>query len=128
MPKAYVELPDVKGCVYKPFSKYPFVLRDIAVFVPNDISAEQVATCIHNEGGVFVRQCMLFDIYEKGDSISFAFRIAFQSDTETLTDDIVNTHMQAIEAAMEAAGWQVLLIGSFRRFLIPYQVLLGRGL
>ena len=53
------------GIKYKNISQYPFVLRDIAVWVPLEIKSEEVLNIIkENAGNLFV-QSKLFDKYKK---------------------------------------------------------------
>ena len=79
---------------YTPPSKYPFVLRDIAMFVPAGVTAKKTEEMLRENGGNYLQQINLFDTFEKEGKTSYAFRLVFQSDTETLDDTIVNTQME----------------------------------
>ena len=82
------------GIKYKNISQYPFVLRDIAVWVPLEIKSEEVLNIIkENAGNLFV-QSKLFDKYKKDKKVSYAFRLVFQSQSKTLTDDEVGEVMK----------------------------------
>ena len=48
-----------------------------------------------------------FDEFKKGEKISYAFRLVFQSFEKTLTDGEVNTVMQAVAKSVEKKGWGV---------------------
>ena len=96
------------------WSQYPFISRDIAVWVPvgtqNDILKE-----IYQKGGteLLVRDPQLVDTFIKpassagGDGkTSYAFRLVFQSFERTLTDDEVNKVMNEIsKKILENPDW-----------------------
>jgi len=97
---------------YRPISRFPSAIRDIAVLVPRFIKVEEVLNKIYDSGGDLVRDVDLFDIYE-GEELpqgkkNFAFHIIFQSKTETLSseeiDGIQNKIIKILELMPE---WQV---------------------
>jgi phenylalanyl-tRNA synthetase beta subunit len=115
---------------YKPFSLYPFIVRDIAVFVPEvsvgtaapstpiaapDVWAE-IAAAVESArvgagavpGGetILVRHS-LFDTFKKDGKVSYAFRLVFQSMSRTLTDVEAKAVMDKVYARMVERGWQV---------------------
>ena len=93
---------------YKPISKYPAVVRDIAVFVPLNEKVENVLDVIENTAGKLLIDTDLFDIYENEGKRSMAFHLIFQSPEKTLTDEEVNGVMEEIFAAIEANDdWEV---------------------
>jgi phenylalanyl-tRNA synthetase beta subunit len=88
--------------VYKPFSSYPFIVRDIALFTPDSISENDVWNEIEKgieEAGAMklLVRSELFDVFKKDGKTSYAFRMVFQSMEKTLTDVEVN----------EIKDWQV---------------------
>ncbi len=97
---------------YKKFSLYPFIVRDIAVFVPESVGDdsvwEKIATTLNSSGAneLVVRHA-LFDTFKKDGRISYAFRIIFQSMEKTLTDEEINGVMEKISIDIKAAGWEV---------------------
>lgn len=102
--------------MYRAISPYPFVLRDIAVFVPPKTEEWDVLKVItYNSGELLIRNPKLFDRFEKKnkessetEKISYAFRLVFQSSEKTLSDDEVNVIMDKVTAALNAnAHWQV---------------------
>lgn len=93
---------------YEPVSKYPAVIRDIAVFVPMEIKVERVLDVIENTAGELLEDTDLFDIYERENDKSLAFHLIFQAKDRTLTDEEVNGIMEKIFTAIEAnPDWEV---------------------
>jgi phenylalanyl-tRNA synthetase beta subunit len=94
---------------FKMWSSFPFIARDIAVWVPEEIKSENVAKIIiENMGDMVIRGPELFDEFKKGNQISYAFRLVFQSYERTLTDAEVNDIMTKITNKIKGnAGWQV---------------------
>jgi phenylalanyl-tRNA synthetase beta chain len=74
---------------FVPFSRYPAAIRDLALVVKSEISAEQIETVIRKEA--FVTRVSLFDLYEGGSlspgEKSLAFRVEVQSSEGTLTTE-----------------------------------------
>ncbi len=90
------------------WSLFPFIVRDIAVWVPENISGEDVMNVIKvNKGDLAVKGPELFDQFKKDGKISYAFRIIFQSYERTLSDAEVNPIMEKISAELTNKGWQV---------------------
>jgi phenylalanyl-tRNA synthetase beta subunit len=90
------------------WSQYPFVARDVAVWVSHDVSATAVSDILKaHMGDLVVRGPELFDSFEKDGKVSYAFRIVFQSYEKTLTDDEVNPVMETIYKALQERGWEI---------------------
>lgn len=93
---------------YAPVSKYPAIMRDIALFVPLKTKVDEVADVIENAAGELLADSDLFDIYENKERKSMAFHLIFQSQEKTLTDEEVNSVMNKIFGALEAnPDWEV---------------------
>jgi phenylalanyl-tRNA synthetase beta chain len=92
---------------YHPFSIYPFVLRDIAVWTPEGTTAEAVAELIRDNAGALLFRSDIFDTFSKGGKTSYAFHLVFQSMDRTLSDEEVNGHMKTVTDALSAKGWEV---------------------
>jgi phenylalanyl-tRNA synthetase beta subunit len=93
---------------YQAFSLYPFIVRDIALFVPSEISAGEVYELILKEAGNLMVRSWQFDTFEKDGKTSYAFRLVFQSPDRTLTDEEVNKIMDKVTSVLNSkAGWQV---------------------
>lgn len=92
---------------YQPFSKYPFIVRDIALWVPAGTSAETVREMIISASGDLLVECRLFDEFAKDGRVSYAYRLVFQSFDRTLTDGDANERMESVNSAVQSAGWEV---------------------
>lgn len=97
---------------YRPFSKFPAVVRDLAVLVPRKTRVEEVLNKIETAGGELVRDVDLFDIYE-GDEVpddkkNIAFHIIYQSEEKTLTSAEVDAIQQKVIKVLEKdPNWEV---------------------
>lgn len=105
-PQAYAPFVKQADVQYAPFSTYPFVSRDIAMWTEN-MSEDEVRAVLSEFGGVLLVRTTLFDRFEKDGRISYAFRLVFQSSEKTLTDDTVNAIMKKITKAVEERGCEV---------------------
>ena len=92
---------------YKPFSLYPFITRDIALWVPKDTESASVEKIIRENAGELLVRLDQFDRFEKGEKISLAFRLVFQSADRTLTDEEINGVMGRVEGALTGVGFSV---------------------
>lgn len=112
LPEPRVEEPFIaKSLRYQKFSIYPFMLRDIALWVPEGVTSDTVLGIIASEAGPLLRVKRLFDVFTKEiDGIqktSYAFNLVFQSDEKTLSDDEVNIIMNSIQETVVNAGYEV---------------------
>jgi len=73
-----------------PLSVHPPVYEDLAVIVDDGVAAVQVRDLVMAAGAPLVRSAVLFDVY-RGEQIgagkkSLAYRLTYQADDRTLTD------------------------------------------
>jgi len=95
---------------YRTLSIYPFIVRDIALFVPASVEERKLEEIIKTEAGSLLVRFSRFDKFQKPgeDRISYAYRLVFQSFDRTLTDDEVNGIMQKITSTLNVnEGWEV---------------------
>ncbi|MFA6397762.1 MAG: phenylalanine--tRNA ligase subunit beta [Candidatus Paceibacterota bacterium] len=94
---------------FKPWSVYPFITRDIAVWIPeNDDSEKLKKILIENGTELLIREPKMFDSFTKEGRTSYAFKLVFQSKEKTLTDGEINSIMDKItENTEKQAGWKV---------------------
>jgi len=83
---------------FQPLPRFPAIVRDIALVVDVGVTNRQVQAII--TGFPLVTQVALFDVYSGGQLLpgkkSLAYRITFQSPSQTLTDDEVDEVQQKI--------------------------------
>ncbi len=98
---------------YKRISPYPFALRDIAIFVPEGTEEGSVLEILKKESGNLLAQAKLFDVFHKtfedgAKRTSYAFRLVFQSQEKTLSDEEVNEILEKVTAALHKnEEWKV---------------------
>jgi phenylalanyl-tRNA synthetase beta subunit len=98
---------------FKPYSPYPCIVRDIAVFVPEGSPENAVLNLVTKESGELLLKTRLFDVFTKTfpdgtKKTSYAYRLIFQSFERTLTDEEVNAIMEKVTNLLNAEeGWQV---------------------
>ena len=96
---------------YQTISLYPFITRDIAMWVPDSITWESISTLCDQVGNSLVRRVDLFDTFSKEiegvKKISYAFRIVFQSFEKTLTDDEVNSMIEPYYEVLKSKGYEI---------------------
>ncbi len=76
---------------YRPVSRFPATLQDIAVVADADIPAGRVAAVIHRAAGDLLENLTLFDVYS-GPQVgagrrSLAYRLSFRAADRTLSDE-----------------------------------------
>ena len=92
---------------YQPFSSYPFVLRDIALWTPAGTDASVVGDMLKKEAGELLIQTSLFDTFEKEGRISYAFHLVFQAPERTLTDAEITERMEGVIKTLVSKGFEV---------------------
>ena len=78
---------------YQPLPRFPAVQRDLAFLVGagQEVTAAQMEAQLAREAGPLVRRLTLFDVFRFPDGRrSLAWRLTFQAEDRTLTDDEVN--------------------------------------
>lgn len=107
-PERYPELPLIaQRVIYQAQSAYPFILRDIAVWVPEQIDEQVITDIIAAHGGTLVQRIDKFDEFTKDGRVSLAFRIVFQAMDRTLTDQELSVIMEQVEHELAAKGCEV---------------------
>lgn len=106
-PEKYESVEVGKEIVYRPFSVYQHMSRDIAMWMDESVLATDVEQVLNENAGELRVRTTLFDEFAKDGRKSLAFRLVFQSYEKTLTDDEVNAVMENVNAAVAAQGWEV---------------------
>ena len=102
-PKEYDYLDTYKDKTFSKFSQYPFITRDISMFVPKNIDENSAEEIIKNNSK-YLENIFLFDVFRKDEKTSLAFKLIFQSYKKTLTDEEINKVMQNIENKLKSKG------------------------
>lgn len=95
--------------VFAPFSPYPSIIRDIALFAPSAGIEEEIAARIVSAAPELVRSVRLFDVFTKPDEArtSYAFRLVLQAFDRTLTEADAAAAMEPITLALTQAGYEI---------------------
>lgn len=85
----------VKPIKFKEPSKYPSIEKDVAFLIDRNINSLEIEKMIKKYSSRLLKEIDVFDVY-LGDNIakdkkSIAFKLTYQDDTKTLTDDEVMT-------------------------------------
>ena len=98
--------------VFKPLPRFPGTSRDIAVICRADIPVGELRDCILKNGGQYLVDCTLFDVYT-GHHIadgmkSAAFSLRMRAEDQTLTDEHAEETVKAVLTALERQFGAVL--------------------
>lgn len=92
--------------IYNEVSRFPAVVRDIALVVPQQCEVAALLAALQSAAPGFVREIQLFDVYQgKGiaaDCKSLAFRVAMQDTRRTLADSDADAALASLLAAAQA--------------------------
>lgn len=95
------------GTKYHPFSNQPFMTRDIAVWTVGENAQAELVEILQT-AELSICEPRLVDEFSKDDRTSYAYRLVFQVEDRTLTDDEVNAIMDSINIKIaEKEGWEV---------------------
>ncbi|MBI2577453.1 MAG: hypothetical protein HYV77_01265 [Candidatus Wildermuthbacteria bacterium] len=97
---------------YRPASRFPASIRDIAIIVPSNIRTVDIENLIETAGGELVEDVDIFDLYEGAkigeNKKSLAFHIIYQANDRTLTNEEVDQlHTKIISALEQNPEWEV---------------------
>jgi phenylalanyl-tRNA synthetase beta chain len=84
---------------HRPLPRFPAVHRDLAFVVGalRTLTAADIEAGIREEAGPLLRQLTLFDVFElREGGRSLAWRLTFQADDRTLTDEEVNAIQEQV--------------------------------
>jgi len=95
--------------IFQIINKYPFVERDLALFVEPKTEVFEIQEDIQKNGGKNLRGINLFDIFEdkKNNKKSFAFHLKFGKTDSTLKGKEVDKKMEDIMNSLEEIGCEV---------------------
>lgn len=102
---------ETSGKKFKMWSEYPFITRDISMWVPTITDALEVSQLIHeaknDASQSFHMSIYQFDTFTKEGRTSIAFRLVFQSFERTLTNEEIDKVMENITKEVQQRGWEV---------------------
>ena len=93
---------------YEDVATHPPVHEDVAVVVPDEVSAAEVRAAVFDGAGALLREAEVFDLY-RGKQVSagrksLAMRLTYRAPDRTLTDEEIAERREAIRAAVEKLG------------------------
>ena len=94
-------------------SGFPDVREDIAVVVPEHVTAAQLLALVRHAGGRLLAGAEVFDVYRDPErlgegNVSLAVRLTYRAADRTLTDEEVAERREAIaEAVADQLGGRI---------------------
>jgi phenylalanyl-tRNA synthetase beta chain len=98
-------LPLKESKQYRPFSRYPRVLRDVAFIVESNLPSEKIHNLLLESSTGLLTRVELFDVYE-GDRLpsgkkSLAFSLQLTPEDRTLSDEEIDRVIRLLVKAVE---------------------------
>jgi phenylalanyl-tRNA synthetase beta chain len=106
-PSSYELVMPKESQKYQPFSIFPALSRDIALFVEEGTDPQAVVAILNKAAGPLRVRTTQFDEFHKDGRVSLAFRLVFQAPDRTLTDTDAEAAMNAVYEAAKNAGFEV---------------------
>lgn len=104
-----VEIKKDSNKKFKMWSLFPFIVRDIAIWIPEKDNPADLIKIFKEKGTeLLVKEPKIFDSFNKDGRTSYAFRLIFQSYERTLTDEEISKIMIEIEKKIkENSQWEI---------------------
>jgi phenylalanyl-tRNA synthetase beta chain len=98
-------VPEPRPIAYEDVLTFPEVREDLAVIVPEDVSAARVTEVTQRAGAPLLRSVEVFDVYRDtervgAENVSLALRLSYGAPDRTLTDEEVAAKRAAISQAL----------------------------
>ena len=98
-------VPEPQIALYRELSEFPDVREDIAVVIPEHVTAAQLLALVRHAGGRLLADVQVFDVYRDPErlgegNVSLALRLTFRAGDRTLTDEEVAGRREAIASAV----------------------------
>jgi phenylalanyl-tRNA synthetase beta chain len=92
--------------LYREISSFPDVREDLAVVVPEHVSADELIDAVRGAGRPLLAGVEVFDVYRDSEKLgegnkSLALRLTYRATDRTLTDEEVAERREAIAAALQ---------------------------
>ncbi|HYB22186.1 MAG TPA: phenylalanine--tRNA ligase subunit beta, partial [Solirubrobacteraceae bacterium] len=96
---------------FQAFAAFPELRQDLAVTLPDDVSAAQLLSLVREAGGQTLAAAEIFDVYS-GEQVeegrrSLALALSFRAADRTLTDEDVAPVRERLLAAVQAIGGEL---------------------
>jgi phenylalanyl-tRNA synthetase beta chain len=100
-------VPGAPTALYEDLTTFPEVREDLAVVVPDHVSAAQVLDTVRRAGEPLLSHADVFDVYRNPEllgegNVSLALRLTYRAADRTLTDEDVAGRREMITAALES--------------------------
>ncbi len=96
---------------FQPFGAFPALRQDLAVTLPENVSAEELLALVRRVGGETLEEAEVFDVYagaQVGEGRrSLALALSFRALDRTLTDEDVAPARERIVAALHEIGGEL---------------------
>ncbi len=96
---------------FQPFGAFPALRQDLAVTLPESVSADELLALVHHAGGATLEAAEVFDVYtgaQVGEGRrSLALALSFRALERTLTDEDVAPARERIVAALQEIGGEL---------------------
>ncbi len=98
---------------YEELSRFPAVELDVALVVPEDVTAEQIERAIVSAGGTLLDSVRLFDVYRDDEMRadgrkSLAFALMYRAPDRTLTaEEVEPVHEKLVKKVTGAVGGEL---------------------
>jgi phenylalanyl-tRNA synthetase beta chain len=98
-------VPEPPTPIFEDVTSFPEVREDLAVVVPDEVTAAQVLVVAERAGAPLLHRAEVFDVYRNPDrlgegNVSLALRLAYRAGDRTLTDAEVAAQREAIAQAL----------------------------
>ncbi len=106
-------VPEAGPPAYEDVLSLPEVREDLAVIVPDSVSAARVIAVIRTVGAPLLRSVHVFDVYRDparigAGNVSLALRLSYRADDRTLTDDeVAGTRDEIAQALTDQLGGRI---------------------
>ncbi|HUE26261.1 MAG TPA: phenylalanine--tRNA ligase subunit beta [Solirubrobacteraceae bacterium] len=98
-------VPEPATPLYEDVTSYPEVREDLAVVIPDEVSAARVIEVVRSSGAPLLRTAEVFDVYRDPErvgegNVSLALRLSYRAPDRTLTDEEVAHQREQITRAL----------------------------
>jgi phenylalanyl-tRNA synthetase beta chain len=106
-------VPEPATTAYEDLTSFPEVREDLAVVVPEDLSAARVIEVVRAAGAPLLRAAEVFDVYRDAErvgagNVSLALRLTYRAPDRTLTDEeVAQKRAQISDALARELGGRV---------------------